>query len=182
MAESRRRSRSRCRSVTRSGSTGYCSALEHGLCTGPGPGAAWKFSGLADEPGRLEVVQDRAGVVLDRDPDGGQPDLGTHRRLVGIVHAGEALQLAALGLGIEALRVPRLAHLDRRVHEDLDEAVGTDQRPALVPGRRVRTHGRADSHAAVANDLGGDEADPPDVGVPVLAAEPEALRQVRADA
>jgi hypothetical protein len=44
-------------------------------------------------------------------------------RLVGVVEARELGDLAGAGLGVEALDVALLAHLERRRHVDLDEAV-----------------------------------------------------------
>ena len=46
---------------------------------------------------------------------------GSLGRLVGRVDAGEVGELAAAGLGVEALRVALLGDLERRVDEDLDE-------------------------------------------------------------
>ena len=112
--------------------------------------------------------------------DGVQRDLGVHRRLVGIVDAGEALDLAAAGLGVHSLGVALLAHLERRVDEHLDELIGAHHVAHIVAGRPVRADGGADDHAAVADDLRRHEADAADVDVPVFLAETQPLGEVRA--
>jgi hypothetical protein len=58
--------------------------------------------------------------------------------------------------------------------------VGADHVPNLVAGDPVGAHRRAQRDSAVSHDLGGHEADAPDVGVAVFLAEAQALRQVRA--
>src|ERR671917_2214183 len=60
-------------------------------------------------------------------------------RLVRVVDAGEAPDLPRAGLGVEALGVAGLAHLDRRVDEDLDER----QPRGLVDGARPAAVGPA---------------------------------------
>ena len=50
--------------------------------------------------------------------------------------------------------------------------------PHVLPGRVERRDRAAHGHPSVAGDLGGDPADPPDVGLAVRAAEGEAGRQV----
>ena len=61
--------------------------------------------------------------------------LGLVGRLVGVVDAGEARDLAGPGLGVEALRVALLALLDRRVDEDLDEREAGRRRAPAGPAR-----------------------------------------------
>src|SRR5436190_20266181 len=77
----------------------------------------------AHEAAPPELVEDAAGVVGHRVAHGVQRQLGRRRRLVRIVDAGEAAELAAPRLGVEALAVARLADVERGVDEDLDEAV-----------------------------------------------------------
>ena len=48
-------------------------------------------------------------------------DLGSFGRFVRRVDAGEVLQLAAPRLLVQALRIARLRHLERRVDEHLEE-------------------------------------------------------------
>src|SRR5262245_62365551 len=70
-------------------------------------------------------LDERDHLVGQRAHAGGgrlQHEVGGEWRLVGVVDAGEALQLAGPGLGVEALGVTVLALLDRRVDEHLDEA------------------------------------------------------------
>ena len=70
-----------------------------------------------------------------------QHQLGVERRLVGVVDAGEARELAGPGLGVEALRVALLALLDRRVDEDLDERQAGRLVDRRGPGRGRRGRG-----------------------------------------
>src|SRR4051794_40664544 len=58
-----------------------------------------------DVPPLDQLVDDRVGALLDRELAGVDRDLGVERRLVGVVDAGEPLDLAGAGLGVEALDV-----------------------------------------------------------------------------
>jgi hypothetical protein len=62
----------------------------------------------------------------------------------------------------------------RGVDEDFQKAIVADQLPHPVPGRAIRTDGRADDRAAVPHDLRGHEADAEDVRVAVFFREPAA--------
>src|SRR5207302_10219100 len=86
------------------------------------------------------------------------------------------------GLGVEALAVPLLEHLEGRVDMDEDEpAEGFDHRPDLPAYGVVGGDGCTDGDAAVLRDLRGHVADAPDVDVAVLLGEPQLRRQVLAD-
>ena len=80
-------------------------------------------------PGTSSTASAAAGVSTSSGVRGG---------LVGVVDAGEAGDLAGAGLGVEALGVALLAHLERRVDEHLDErqARGLVERPGRGRGRR----------------------------------------------
>ena len=103
--------------------------------------------------------------------------------LVGIRDAGELGDHAGPGLGVEALAVTRLAHLQRRrdVHEHEAAGLG-DHGPDVAADLVVGRDGRAHGDAAGPGDLGGDEADAADVEVAVVAREAELGRQVQAHA
>src|SRR5579872_4736514 len=92
---------------------------------------------------RLERVDDAGGGLLHRLSMGSDLDLRRQRRLVRIIDAGEALQLAASRLGVQPLDVPRLAHLQRGGDVDLEEALA-GQRPDLVTDGPVRRDRRRD--------------------------------------
>src|SRR5215211_5439674 len=70
----------------------------------------------------------------------GELDVRRGGRLVRTVDAGEALELARPGLGVQALRVAPLALLERRRHPDLEErqALGLDECAGLVAVGRER--------------------------------------------
>ena len=103
------------------------------------------------------------------------------RLLVGIGDAGELLEDPGPRLGVEALAVPLLAHLERRGDVDQDEpAARLDHPTDLLAGRVVRGDRGADGDATVLGDLRGDEADAPDVEVAVLLGEPELGAEVLA--
>src|SRR5207249_6494411 len=85
------------------------------------------------------------------------------------------------GLRVHPFLVAGLADVQRRVDEDLDEAIGADHLAHPVARGAVGTHRRADDGAAVADDLRGHEADTEDVRVAILLREAEALREMRAD-
>ena len=74
-----------------------------------------------------------AAMAAGSPSSGRSTSSGSLRRLVGVVDAGEARELAGSGLGVEALGVALLAQLDRRVDEHLDERQA---------GRRVERRGR----------------------------------------
>src|SRR5262250_1130440 len=75
----------------------------------------------------------------------------------------------------EPLALAPLADIQWGIHEDLDEAVLPDHVTHLVACRTVRTHRGGHHYSAVPDDLRSDEADAPDIGVPILFAEPHAL-------
>ena len=106
-------------------------------------------------------------------------DLRVVRGLVGVGDPGELLDLAGASLGVQALQVAPLALLQggRDVH--LAEAVA-DHLADHVAGLDVRRDGRTDHARAVPRQQLGHEPDAEDVGVAVLTAEAEALRQVGA--
>src|SRR5262249_50257040 len=136
---------------------------------------------IGDEARLAQVADDPAGVVLRARRDGVEDDVRALRRLGRVGDPGEALWLAPPSPRVHALWGPRLPDRQRRVHEDLDEAIRPDHRPPLVARRPVRADRRAHRDAAVADDLGGHEADAKDVGVAVLLAEAEPAREMRAD-
>ena len=86
------------------------------------------------------------------------------------------------GLGVEALAVAALALLQRGGDVDEEErAAGLlDHRADLLAGLVERRDRAADRDAAVPGDLGGDPADPADVGLAVLLGEGQPGRQVPA--
>src|SRR5450759_2149051 len=105
------------------------------------------------------------------------------RRLVRVVHPGQAAQLAGALPGVETLDVAVAADLGRRAHVHLHE-----RRPAVFvlsahgrPRPGVRRHDRDQHQDAVAGQQVGDVADPADVLVPVGAAEAEVSAEVGAD-
>ena len=104
------------------------------------------------------------------------------RLLVRRGDAGELRDLAAPGLGVEPLAVAALALLQRRGDVDEEErAAGVlDHRADVLPGRVERRDRAAHRDPAVPRDLGGDPADPADVGLAVLAEKVEAGREVPA--
>ena len=103
--------------------------------------------------------------------------------LVRVVDAGEALELAGAGLGVEALGVALLAELDRRVDEHLDEreigrGVELPHRVAVGP---VGAHERHERDEAGVGHQGRDVADAADVLGSVLGAEAEVAVEAVAD-
>ena len=121
------------------------------------------------------------------DSSGESPSVSTTisallRRLVRVVDAGEALDLAGERLRVEAVHVAAGALVERGPDVDLDEgAVLLDQRACVSACLGVRRDRRDDDGTAVARDPRGDPAEPLDVRVAVLLREAEALREVRAD-
>ena len=123
---------------------------------------------------RVEHVPER---LLGRLRSGVDHELGVLGRLVRVVDAGEARDLAGQRLLVQALGVAVGGDLvDRGVHVDLDELA--DQLAAGVAGLPVRRDRAADRGDAVAREQVRDERDAQDVRVAVLLGEPEALRQV----
>src|ERR1043166_1800977 len=72
-------------------------------------------SGLQQEAFADEVLEDFARVVLGETSGRAEAELRIERLLVGIVDAGEALDLAAARLGAHALDVALLAAFDRGI-------------------------------------------------------------------
>src|SRR5215203_2578703 len=105
-------------------------------------------------------------------------ELGDSRRLVGIRNSGERRYLPAKRLLVKTLHVPLGAHLQRRVHEDLDKVLAYGP-PDLVTSLLVRRDGRDNNGHSIAGKQIGNEPDPKYVRIPVLPREPEALREIR---
>ena len=106
-------------------------------------------------------------------------ELGVGGLLVRIGDAGELADQPGAGLGVEALAITRLAHLERGGDVDEDEPAGVlDHGSHVAPHAVVRSDRRADGDAPGAGDLGGDESDAADVQVAVLAREAELGREV----
>src|SRR5918998_4425436 len=126
----------------------------------------------------LEVPDHPRGALGRRFLVGLYVQLGGDGRLVGVGDAGELRDLAAEGLLVEALDVPVGADVERRVHEDLYKALA-HVAPHLVPYLLERRDGGDDHAHAVAREKVRHEPDPQDVRVAVLAAEAEALGEVR---
>ena len=116
--------------------------------------------------------------LVHRQPAGIDRGLRTQWRLVRIVDAGEALDLAAPCAPIESLGIARLADLRRRRHVNLVETADPLHAFARIVARAAigRNH-RADADAAVTCDFGGDIADPAHVQLAVGAGEGQAGRQ-----
>lgn len=75
-------------------------------------------------------------------------------------------------LRVEAFAVTLFADFQRRRHMNQQQApVLLDHPTCRCPGGRVRGRSVRIRDPAVAGDLGGDIADPPDVEVPMLAGE-----------
>ena len=159
------------------GPSGRRARLRHGRDEA-GRRASCRPACRVEEAELLQPGEDR-GQALGRPlAVGVDHDLGRERGLVGVVDAGEALDLAGEGPGVQALHVPLLEDTDRAVAVHLAEA--PDGTPLLVPDRSVGADGGRDGAGAGAREELGDEADAADVGVPVLAGEAEALREVGA--
>ena len=120
--------------------------------------------------------------VGDGAAGGVDADIGVVGHLVGAGDAGELRDLPGAGLRVEALAVAALALLERGGDVDEEERSSglLDHRADLLP-RLVEGGDRADDRqAAVAADLGGDPADPADVGLPVCLGEGQSRGEVAA--
>src|SRR5436189_201282 len=103
------------------------------------------------------------------------------RRLIQIVDPSKATQVRSASFGIETLRVALFADCGRCINECEGKLVSYDHVPDFVPWAREWTYGSADNAAIMSNDLSGDETNAPYVGVAILAAKSQALRQMGAD-
>ena len=160
-------------------SRGHRDARRHRL------GPAGRRCGVVDQVEVARAAQRDEHVVqrlVDRAAGRVDPYVGVLRLLVGRGDARELGDLAPPRLGVEALAVAPLALLERR--RDVDEEEGAaglgDVLPHLLAGRVERRDRAAHRDPAVPRDLGGDPADPSDVGLAVLLGEGEAGRQVPA--
>src|SRR5262249_15181977 len=141
---------------------------------------------LGDVAVRQDVAQieqlgdNRVDTLADRELAGVERDLGIEWGLVGVINAGEALDLSGAGLGVEALDVALFADVDRGVAEDLDE-VPPGELAGVLAGPAVGADHGAEGGAAVLGDEAGDVADTVDVLVAVFLAEAQPLRQMGPD-
>src|SRR5437773_2730880 len=81
--------------------------------------------------------------------------------LVMIVYPCEPFDLTPPRPRVHSLGISLLAYLERRVHMDLDEALLADHVPDIVPACPVGTDRGRDHNASVADDLRGNESNPP---------------------
>ena len=116
-------SRSSGRSPVRSTSTPPCGAMRRSVeatLTQPPRG---------NQAELLEPLDDERRGLLRCEPLGIHHDLCGSRRLVRVVHAGEARDLAGKRLCVEPVHIATGALVERRLHVDLDErTVLLDQR------------------------------------------------------
>ena len=108
-----------------------------------------------------------------------QQQVRAQRRLVRVVDAGEVRDLAGARLGVEALRVARLARPRAGCRRTPRRTAGRRRRgsrAARVAVGAVRADQRDERDHAGVGDQPGDLADPPDVLVAVLGAEARGRR------
>src|SRR5579884_3458033 len=100
------------------------------------------------------------------------------RLLVGVIDAGETLDFALIYQFVQALDIALAADFDRAFDVDFDEIADLLARPltSLAVGR---DGGRNTGHT-VARQQAAHEGDALDVGIAILAAEAQALAQMRA--
>ena len=94
--------------------------------------------GCAYDIPRDQVLDDAIGHLVRLFIERPQMNLRLFRRLIGRVEAGEVLDRAGLGLGVQALGIAPHAFLDRRIDKDLDEFAVADQIPHHHRARRGR--------------------------------------------
>src|SRR6266850_725861 len=132
-----------------------------------------------DQAALAQVIEDLLRRLLDLFLARVHHDLGLQRLLVGIADAGEVLDDPLARLLVEALRVARLDHVERRLDEHLDEGRVTLLADLVADLAIGRDRGR-DRRDAVAREHVGDVSDATDVRVAVFLGEAEALREVLA--
>src|SRR5205807_9149024 len=136
----------------------------------------------ADVALSLEVEDGLLGGLFGRRLGGVDRHVSVRRMLVRVGDAGELLQRAGTRLGIQALAVACLAHLEGRdqMHED-EPPAGLNHGPGILAGGIVGRDRGANRDAAVLGDLGRYEADAAYVDVAVLLREAEFGREVSAN-
>lgn len=109
--------------------------------------------------------------------------LGVRRRLVGGIDAGEASDLARARPFVKSFHVSLLAHLQRRVYEDLDERQSgfLVQLPRAVSVTLERRDEAGETHDAAVGEQLRHLRDPADVLLAILSAEAEVPIEARAD-
>jgi len=125
----------------------------------------------------FQVVEDDVGQFLRGMSGGIEMDFGVERRFVGIVDAGEALDLASPRFFVEPFGVSRLAHLKRSIHEDLDEISRFHGSPDAVAVDAVGTDKSGDGDDARFAEELGHGSNPADILLAILGrkSQPEAL-------
>src|SRR6185312_7047104 len=101
------------------------------------------------------------------------------RRLVRIGNAGEVIDLARERALVKALGIT--ARQDFNGALDIDFQKSFDRRARLIAGAAIWGDCGDNNGHTVARQQSGNEADPADVGVAVIAAETESLRKMLAD-
>src|SRR5439155_23517761 len=130
-------------------------------------------------PSSTPFLQTAASVVVGGMAQGVELHFGVLGRFVGVVDAGPAADLTPARHGVHTLGVAPLALFERSIHKHLDESVGLGHLAHLVAGATIGTDRRAYRDTAMSGDLASHEADAPNVGITVVFAETESLRQLR---
>src|ERR1022692_4442179 len=127
-----------------------------------------------------QILHDAFGILLRGFFAGEKGDLRIERRFVGIVHAGEALDLASAGFTVKAFHIPLLANFDRSIHKRLDKGVVAHHGAHPVAGLAIRAYRRADDGAVMPHEFRCHIADAHDIGVAIFARKAQAFGQVGA--
>jgi len=117
----------------------------------------------------LEPVEDSSDALLDGFPVGFDDQFGMEWLFVGIIDAGEALDLALVGQLIEALHIALATDLDGTLYIDFNEVADVTARP--VSGLPIGRDSGGDARDAVAREQATHKRNALDVGITVFLAE-----------
>ncbi len=134
-----------------------------------------------EHPSLLQIFDDRLGRLLGRVLRRVDVDLGTLRRFVRRIDAGEVLELATTGLLVQPLNVAVFGDRQWRIDVNLVELARLEQaarHAALGPERRDERHHH--DEARIGHQL-ADFGDSPDVLDPVRIREAQVTVQAVAD-
>src|SRR5262245_20454757 len=118
-----------------------------------------------------EVLEYLSGVVIGSAVGRGQNQLRVRRGFIRIIYSRKAFDLASSRFTIHAFKISLLAHLQRRVHEDLDEPIVAHEVSHLAARRAIGTNSGGERHSMVSDDLRCNEADPANIRVAIFFAK-----------
>src|SRR5436190_4009171 len=124
------------------------------------------------------MIQYPSSILLRRMIYGIENDLGIIRRLVRVIDASKAFDLAAARLTVHAFHISLLANRKRGVDKYLDKSTSFEHPAHLIARSLIRANGSANGQTPMPDYFGCNKADSQNVCVSILLAKTQPFRKV----